>query len=52
MSSLNFTCQPGTPGRLIWTPNDTTPDVVYYQVLYSATEWKNNGHTRVLNHLY
>ena len=33
MSSLNFTCQPGQPGRLVWTPNDSTPDVVYYQVL-------------------
>ena len=32
MSSLNFTCQPGQPGRLVWTPNDSTPDVVYYQV--------------------
>ena len=33
MTSLNFTCQPGQPGRLVWTPNDSTPDVVYYQVL-------------------
>ena len=33
MSSLNFTCQPGQPGRLVWTPNDSTPDVMHYQVL-------------------
>ena len=32
ISSLNSTCQPGQPGELIWTPDDNTPDLVYYQV--------------------
>lgn len=30
-SSLNYTCLPGQPGILQWTPNVSTPDVVYYQ---------------------
>ena len=32
ITSLSRTCQPGQPGRLVWTPDDTTPDLVYYQV--------------------
>ena len=25
-------CQTGQPGKLVWTPNENTPDTVYYQV--------------------
>ena len=32
MNSLNFTCQPGEPGRLVWTPDENTPNLTYYQV--------------------
>ncbi|KAI8506560.1 hypothetical protein Bbelb_159870 [Branchiostoma belcheri] len=28
---LNLTCEPGLPARLYWTPDDNTPDLVYYQ---------------------
>ena len=34
IASLNRTCRSGQPGRLVWTPNDATPDLVYYQVRY------------------
>ncbi len=30
--SIPDTCNTGEPGVLIWSPNDTTPDLVYYQV--------------------
>jgi hypothetical protein len=23
----------GTSGKLVWTPNEDTPDIVYYQVI-------------------
>lgn len=31
---LSGSCSNGTrkPGRLVWTPNENTPDIVYYQV--------------------
>ena len=35
ISSLELTCMNGTHGKLIWTPNDNTPDIVYYQVIMS-----------------
>ncbi len=28
----NPTCDPGQPGIFTWTPDDSTPDEVYYQV--------------------
>lgn len=36
-NSLNFTCQRGEPGKLIWRPDDNTPDLVYYQVITKAS---------------
>lgn len=30
-SSLNYSCERGSPAILHWTPNASTPDVVYYQ---------------------
>lgn len=30
-AKLDYSCQPGEPGIIQWTPNITTPDVVYYQ---------------------
>ena len=33
LNSLTLSCpQPGEPGKLVWKPDDKTPDVVYYQV--------------------
>ena len=32
IGSLDFTCLNGTHGKLIWTPDENTPDLVYYQV--------------------
>ena len=32
IASLEFTCLNGTHGQLTWTPDETTPDLVYYQV--------------------
>ena len=32
ISNLSYMCQEGDPGELIWTPDDNTPDLVYYQV--------------------
>ena len=29
---LTMTCGSTSPGKLVWTPDDDTPDVVYYQV--------------------
>ena len=31
-ASLESTCQAGQPGVLVWTPDENTPDLVYYQV--------------------
>ncbi len=31
-TSLSKTCQNGQPGVLRWTPDKSTPDLVYYQV--------------------
>ena len=25
-------CTGGEPGKVVWTPDDSTPDIVYYQV--------------------
>lgn len=30
--SLNLTCEQGEPGVIQWTPDQDTPDTVYYQV--------------------
>lgn len=30
-AKLNYSCSPGQPGIVQWTPNVSTPDVVYYQ---------------------
>ena len=30
--ALSMSCRTGIPGRLVWTPDENTPDVVYYQV--------------------
>ena len=32
IGSLNLMCVSGTPGTLVWTPDENTPDLVYYQV--------------------
>ena len=32
ISSLNLMCVSGAPGTLVWTPDENTPDLVYYQV--------------------
>ena len=33
LNSLTLSCpQQGEPGKLVWKPDDKTPDVVYYQV--------------------
>ena len=34
INSLEYSesCSTGTPGILIWTPDNDTPDLVYYQV--------------------
>ena len=34
--TLELFCLEGTPGQFTWTPDQNTPDVVYYQVCYSA----------------
>ena len=31
-SALNLSCSTGESGVVIWTPDKTTPDTVYYQV--------------------
>ncbi len=31
-NALTTTCVSGSPGVFKWTPDDSTPDVVYYQV--------------------
>ena len=37
ISTLETTasCNSGEPGTLVWTPDENTPDIVYYQVLIS-----------------
>lgn len=30
-AKLNYSCLPGQPGIVQWTPNVSTPDIVYYQ---------------------
>ena len=30
-------CSQGQPGTLTWTPDQNTPDIVYYQVTYYIT---------------
>ena len=42
ISSLNSTCQAGEPGRLIWTPDDDTPNLVYYQVCVHVHDVKES----------
>lgn len=32
IGSLNLMCVSGSPGTLVWTPDENTPDLVYYQV--------------------
>ena len=27
-------CNSGEPGKLVWTPDENTPDLVYYQVIH------------------
>ena len=27
-------CNSGEPGKLVWTPDENTPDLVYYQVYH------------------
>ncbi|XP_078691914.1 protein Skeletor, isoforms B/C-like isoform X2 [Branchiostoma floridae x Branchiostoma belcheri] len=40
---LNLTCEPGLPARLYWTPDDNTPDLVYYQCYtHQYLGWKIN----------
>ena len=31
-------CNSGEPGKLVWTPDDDTDDLVYYQVLTFLTQ--------------
>ena len=31
---LEVNCDSGNPATLTWTPDDSTPDLVYYQVSY------------------
>ncbi len=31
--SISSACATAQPGILVWTPDETTPDTVYYQVL-------------------
>lgn len=33
---LTLNCEPGEPGKLIWTPTAATPDEVYYQVFFGV----------------
>lgn len=30
--ALTLVCEEGTPGAISWTPDESTPDTVYYQV--------------------
>ena len=36
---LNASCNSRQPGTLVWTPDESTPDVVYYQVRWLAPRW-------------
>ncbi len=43
-STLELVCQEGSPGSFTWTPDEYTPDVLYYQVS------TNHRHTCALCH--
>lgn len=45
-NSLNYSCEYGQPGLLLWTPNASTPDIVYYQ---SYTQRNMGGKILVLD---
>lgn len=45
-NSLNYSCDNGKPGLLQWTPNASTPDIVYYQ---SYTQRNMGGKILVLD---
>ncbi|XP_015785724.1 protein Skeletor, isoforms B/C-like [Tetranychus urticae] len=45
-NALNYTCEQGNVGLLQWTPNSSTPDVVYYQ---SFTQRNMGGKIFVLD---
>ncbi|XP_053202409.1 protein Skeletor, isoforms B/C-like [Panonychus citri] len=45
-NKLNYTCETGSGGLLQWTPNSSTPDVVYYQ---SFTQRNMGGKIFVLD---
>ena len=36
-NSLEFECRNGTHGKLLWSPDENTPDLVYYQVGIAMT---------------
>jgi len=36
ISESSLTCASGEPGILIWTPDENTPDTVFYQVQFPA----------------
>lgn len=36
LSRSSLTCAPGEPGILRWTPDESTPDTVFYQVRMEA----------------
>jgi hypothetical protein len=44
--TLNYTCEKGKPALLEWTPNASTPDIVYYQ---SYTQRNMGGKIVVLD---
>ncbi|XP_066292942.1 protein Skeletor, isoforms B/C-like [Branchiostoma lanceolatum] len=42
-STLNLTCEAGQPARLYWTPDENTPDLLYYQCYtHQYLGWKIN----------
>ncbi len=32
LGNLNTSCREGQPGSIVWTPDENTPSLVYYQV--------------------
>ena len=36
-NSLAFSCRNGTRGTLVWTPDENTPNLVYYQVQHYSS---------------
>ena len=44
--TLNSFCSFGQPGKLEWTPDDNTPDIVYYQA--SGGYWQSSHDTASL----